>query len=926
MCRVRPDGLVISGQAGSGIYATPAGTSSTSAIVAMPCGQSNLAGTRVIGYQSIDGADWIVRCNVDGSDLTPLTQISCNIIVGGTDAWAWSVLGGTYTQTSWGLRLDGAVALWMTDDDSLIVLSDYAAGRGVACYPKGATTPSWSVPDAVTLTRYPYPQLYALDADRVIWCDVAGNFGTYGLVMPDAGTPYGGLVNPFILTAPDGSLWLGYEQAEQTRLRPWHDASRGYVFPTGYGQSGSGSWVCWAANGGENAATSVQVDWSAPMVSWDTPSPPTPDPDPKRTSAMTSKSFGLGYYPTVAVVNGALTLVFMRVVDHKPVGLVTVRDGVETDFMPMTGSFGFASLDAEGNLGYIDGNDQLHVLLADGTSVFIGRGYGLNPIKVGYGRVVYVTAEGIYQQPVTGGAPEYLAPLTASTGLAYLTPTGYVLWDDNRLSQYPPIINPAFANGAMVGQGNKPGMGIVATWGATGQMERGVLWNDIEVCADSPSTIAFAAWSPAEFAGQVTLWQNVSAADIASWNGGGTPSEPPTETPTAFTSLPTYEKPMFCSAFFQYSLRPSSGVTDDPFGNCATLVGSPDDPTMLGKEVAMTPGALVVVGDQPESGADLNRTVAWWVSGADVDGLGRAVAACDAAKPIAAYLDRRGWPQDKPAWVTPSVWPSVQVYRAPGESLEAFEAAVRADLERVAAYGGYCWVTLRLDDYNGAGSVAQTLEACPVYDRLIRDFPCIVGLHLFADERKGGMAFHPELRAWGKAFAGACGPRPSRYDYCTLPGVSATYTLEQKLLQDRGTYQLSAADRTYVLALMGDVEPPEPPQPPTGDLPEPPNGFWAVEAEWAIAPPDGSHDSNLDFCRRVAQRLVAAGDPRWGLNWKRGVVGDPSVDIVAYRWGPTDADARIVDILYAAEDPTQHAPTWSVHSVEDAGRVLWYPA
>lgn len=675
MARVRPDGVVISGQAGSGIYATPAGTSQTAAIVAMPCGQSNLAASQVIGYQAIDGADWIVRCNVDGSGLTPLEQVSCNIIVGGATAYAYSVLGNTYTQTSWGLRLDGAIALWMTDDDSLIVLSDYATGRGVACYPKGATSPSWSVPDAVTLTRYPYPQLYALDANRVLWCDVSGNFGTYGLPMPDAGVPYGGLVNPFILTDPDGALWLGYEQADQTRVRPWHDASKGYVLPTGYGQSGCGSWVCYAANAGEDVATSVAIDWNVPLVSWSAPQPPTPDPS--------------------------------------------------------------------------------------------------------------------------------------------------------------------------------------------------------GIC---------------------------------------------------FPSLPTYEKPMFCSAFFQYSLRPSSGVTDDPFGNCATLVGSPDDPSMLGKEVAMTPGALVVVGDQPESGADLNRTVAWWVSGADLDSLGATVAACDPSKPIVAYLDKRGWPQAKPAWVTPSVWPSVQVYRAPGESLEAFEAAVRADLERVAAYGGYCWVTLRLDDYNGQGSVAQTLEACPIYDRLIRDFPCIVGLHLFADERKGGMADHPELRAWGKAFAGACGPRPSRYDYCTLPDVSAVYTLQQKLLQDRGTYQLSAADRTYLLALMGGVPPDPPEPPPSGDLPDPPNGFWAVQAEWDIAPPDGTHDSNLDFCRRVAQRLVAAGDPRWGLNWKRGVVGDPSVDIVAYRWGPTDADARIVDILYAAEDPTQHAPTWSVHSVEDAGRVLWYPA
>jgi len=108
-------------------------------------------------------------------------------------------------------------------------------------------------------------------------------------------------------------------------------------------------------------------------------------------------------------------------------------------------------------------------------------------------------------------------------------------------------------------------------------------------------------------------------------------------------------------------------------------------------------------------------------------------------------------------------------------------------------------------------------------------------------------------------------------------------------------------------------------------MPDPPDRSGAVNALWAVHPSDGTPDGNLTFCRRVVSRLREEDD-RWGLNWKRGVIGDPSLDVIAFRYGPTDYDARIVDIIAASDDPSHPAfgPSWTVHSEAEAGVVRWH--
>jgi hypothetical protein len=67
-----------------------------------------------------------------------------------------------------------------------------------------------------------------------------------------------------------------------------------------------------------------------------------------------------------------------------------------------------------------------------------------------------------------------------------------------------------------------------------------------------------------------------------------------------------------------------------------------------------------------------------------------------------------------------------------------------------------------------------------------------------------------------------------------------------------------------------------------------------------------------DFLFEVARRLRQQDD-RWGLNWKRGVVGDLSQDVVDYHYGEGEreesTDVHIIDMIvgHCGDDPQ---PGW----------------
>lgn len=125
----------------------------------------------------------------------------------------------------------------------------------------------------------------------------------------------------------------------------------------------------------------------------------------------------------------------------------------------------------------------------------------------------------------------------------------------------------------------------------------------------------------------------------------------------------------------------------------------------------------------------------------------------------------------------------------------------------------------------------------------------------------------------------------------------------------------------------GPSEPPDAgatPPPPAG---EPPNMRHVVD-ELAAERPDllaascVADGGNNEFLFEAVRRLRRM-DARWGLNWKRGVVGDMSQDVVDYYFGEGEpvegsTDVFIIDIIVSICSPDA-GPGWT--DVTEATRV-----
>ncbi len=71
----------------------------------------------------------------------------------------------------------------------------------------------------------------------------------------------------------------------------------------------------------------------------------------------------------------------------------------------------------------------------------------------------------------------------------------------------------------------------------------------------------------------------------------------------------------------------------------------------------------------------------------------------------------------------------------------------------------------------------------------------------------------------------------------------------------------------------------------------------------------GNHNFLFEVVRRLRQR-----SPRWGLNWKRGNIGDMSEDVVTYHWGegePSEGSTRvyIIDVI-SGHCGNRPGPNW----------------
>ncbi len=319
--------------------------------------------------------------------------------------------------------------------------------------------------------------------------------------------------------------------------------------------------------------------------------------------------------------------------------------------------------------------------------------------------------------------------------------------------------------------------------------------DDVVVCSVATAGVSYGSVAPyrlaANWAPATPTWEQFVVA-------------PPVVITPNVSALP---RKIWVAPYYSHSVRYGDTPIADHVGNAITVVaGTADNPTVALKaeldRIRPLGLPMIVQGGVAIEAVNLNQVIAWLVSGTDMNNLGQNVYAALGMpeKPVIAYLDNRNWPTAKPAWMSGRVWPAVQAYRGPGEDMGVFAASMNSVMANVSGYGQPIVLTPRFDDFNGSGSVNQTLEAMPLYDQWLRKF-FVVGLMPFADRRGNGIAKVPAFRAWAKAFLAANPARPNRFDYWVPSGGVAT-ALRNKLMQTTETIVLMPEEKTYILGLL----------------------------------------------------------------------------------------------------------------------------
>lgn len=421
-----------------------------------------------------------------------------------------------------------------------------------------------------------------------------------------------------------------------------------------------------------------------------------------------------------------------------------------------------------------------------------------------------------------------------------------------------------------------------------------------------------------------------------------TPDPGPGPGPAPIPVLDEWSHKLWVSSFFSYSER--YGDTDDPIGNAETLVQDEQDPAVLPREiqrVQVLKRPLIVQGTDASGEGNINLTIAWWASGNSLATLSAAATAClqRPPAPVVAYLDARGWPAQAPAWMqSHRMWPSVQAYRFPGESLAAFEQAVEADLQRVTQWAPWLALTIRMDDFNSHSTAEAILECLPLYERWIRTYPVVV-VHMFADRRGRGMAQIPQLRTWAHAVQAANpAERPSRWDYWTPGHVDPRFTAREKLKQTTPIIVVNEPERAELLAgldALGGTPPappgPEPPPPPLPPPPPVPPGE-APDTEAitrrlgelrARYPPSMTQDQCVELLNAVAYEWRASGlgllEKTEGNRGRRADDQECSVDYLVHQ--PSE---QLADVLASAGPDGTTTPirfTWRPMNLADGEHI-----
>jgi hypothetical protein len=273
-------------------------------------------------------------------------------------------------------------------------------------------------------------------------------------------------------------------------------------------------------------------------------------------------------------------------------------------------------------------------------------------------------------------------------------------------------------------------------------------------------------------------------------------------------AIPAFERKVWIAPFFSHSERYGDTPINEHVGNAILLVDNNEDMAVFARELdayAKLGTPLIVQASRQVHPEHADMTVAYWAGNqAEVRNTMALTSTQALEKPVIWYEDtptEAGWPNLRPDWMTERIWPAVQAYRAAGEAIDVFETRMRAMLNKVTTYGRPLALVPRFDDFNGSGSVQQTLEAMPVYAKLLNDYQ-IVAFLPFSDRRGNAICKNPALHSWAMTFKYAAPSRPNRFDYWQ-PATSDLLTiLKNKFGQTTSLITLTKAEKDFILAAL----------------------------------------------------------------------------------------------------------------------------
>lgn len=428
--------------------------------------------------------------------------------------------------------------------------------------------------------------------------------------------------------------------------------------------------------------------------------------------------------------------------------------------------------------------------------------HGNAPVALGHGYLLWQHAPAyrVHRLRLSDAVIDVLGD-GRPTGLAWVNLDGTpALVDDTRHS-VSGMTKPQRAGDCLVGEGPQGGM-AVRLGARSGLLLPGQDCMDPRVAAGPGGTYAAVCWGSAGAGVRVQLF---TAEDLAAAQPDPEPGPVPVVAP--------WPRKLWIAPYWSHGRHGDTPIAEHA-GNAIWVGGEAHGSDRTEAEAhqilldrlrtARDLGyPMVVATDGSRVPAEfLDQTIAWYLHGSSVEDLGRQVerALTWPEKPILAYLDGRGWPAERPSWVTDRVWPNVQTYRNPGESLADFDRAIRTDLDRIASWGVFCSITPAFFTRNGAVAPAHIVECMPLYERWVRAYP-IVSILPFADRRAHGMVQHPEFRAWARAFLAAA-ERPSRWDYWQSETADPDFVLIEKLTQTTPNIAFSLKEKARLIGFL----------------------------------------------------------------------------------------------------------------------------